>query len=56
VKVRQGPPSDDEEDYALPIWAGVLPLVTAWDAPVPDPALRAGIDVPAHISGREAAP
>jgi nitroimidazol reductase NimA-like FMN-containing flavoprotein (pyridoxamine 5'-phosphate oxidase superfamily) len=55
TKVRQGPPSDDEEDYMLPIWAGVLPLVTAWDAPVPDPVLRAGIDVPAHILTRGAA-
>lgn len=28
AKVRSGPPSDDEEDYSLPIWAGVLPLET----------------------------
>ena len=26
AKIRTGPPSDDEADYALPIWAGVLPL------------------------------
>ena len=30
VKVRQGPPIDDEEDYDLPVWAGVLPLTVAW--------------------------
>jgi nitroimidazol reductase NimA-like FMN-containing flavoprotein (pyridoxamine 5'-phosphate oxidase superfamily) len=43
AKIRTGPPKDDEEDYALPIWAGVLPLaVTAGaarpdnDVPVPD--------------------
>ena len=26
AKVRVGPPEDDDEDYALPVWAGVLPL------------------------------
>ncbi|WP_049574895.1 pyridoxamine 5'-phosphate oxidase family protein [Nonomuraea sp. SBT364] len=53
VKIRQGPPSDDEEDYALPIWAGVLPLVTTWGEPVPDPVLPEGIDIPVHIGGRQ---
>lgn len=52
VKVRQGPPNDDEEDLALPVWAGVLPVVTGWGAPVPDPRLAPGIPVPAHIAGR----
>ncbi|MBB4701702.1 pyridoxamine 5'-phosphate oxidase family protein [Sphaerisporangium siamense] len=52
VKTRQGPPGDEEEDYALPVWAGVLPLRTTWGEPVPDPALRAGIPVPPHISDR----
>ena len=28
AKIRSGPPVDDEEDYALPIWAGVLPIET----------------------------
>ena len=36
AKVRSGPPKDDEEDYALPIWAGVLPLALTPGAPVPD--------------------
>ncbi|GGO65638.1 pyridoxamine 5'-phosphate oxidase family protein [Nonomuraea cavernae] len=53
VKIRRGPPQDDEADYELPVWAGVLPLRTAWGAPVPDPVLPEGIDVPVHISGRE---
>jgi len=35
-KVRTGGPKDDAEDYALPVWAGVLPLVTAPGTPVPD--------------------
>ncbi|NUW36482.1 pyridoxamine 5'-phosphate oxidase family protein [Nonomuraea sp. SMC257] len=52
VKIRRGDPIDDDEDYELPVWAGVLPLVTQWGTPVPDAALREGIDVPVHIGGR----
>ncbi|GAA5055750.1 hypothetical protein HNP84_006286 [Thermocatellispora tengchongensis] len=52
VKTRQGPPSDDEEDYALPVWAGVLPLRVAWGEPVPDPALPPGVPVPPHVRDR----
>ena len=40
AKVRTGP-RDDEEDYALPIWAGVLPIGTRLGAPQPDPRLNA---------------
>ena len=36
AKVRVGPPADDEEDYALPIWAGVVPIQTQLGAPLPD--------------------
>ena len=50
VKVRQGPPGDEEEDYALDIWAGVLPVHQAYGAPLPDPRLRPGIPVPPHIA------
>ena len=33
AKIRTGPPLDDEEDYALPIWAGVIPLrARGWGA------------------------
>src|SRR5205085_10134427 len=48
AKVRTGPPKDDEEDYSLPIWAGVLPLRLAPGEPQADP--RAPIDarVPAY--------
>jgi hypothetical protein len=36
AKVRTGPPKDDEEDYSLPIWAGVMPLELKSAEPVPD--------------------
>jgi nitroimidazol reductase NimA-like FMN-containing flavoprotein (pyridoxamine 5'-phosphate oxidase superfamily) len=48
AKVRTGPPIDDEEDYSLPIWAGVIPLRLVADSPVADPRLPEGIDVPAY--------
>jgi uncharacterized protein len=43
AKIRSGPPLDDEEDYALPAWAGVIPVHTRVGAPVPDPRLAGGI-------------
>jgi nitroimidazol reductase NimA-like FMN-containing flavoprotein (pyridoxamine 5'-phosphate oxidase superfamily) len=49
AKVRSGPPVDDDEDYALDAWAGVVPLAVAARAPEPDPRLRAGIALPAHV-------
>ncbi|MHB1875485.1 MAG: pyridoxamine 5'-phosphate oxidase family protein [Streptosporangiaceae bacterium] len=53
VKVRTGWPSDDEEDYALDAWAGLLPVSATIGAPLPDPALRPGIAVPDHIAALE---
>ncbi|HTZ79101.1 MAG TPA: pyridoxamine 5'-phosphate oxidase family protein [Stellaceae bacterium] len=50
AKVRIGPPKDDEEDYALPIWAGVLPLTVTAGTPEPDPKNLAGVAVPAHVA------
>jgi nitroimidazol reductase NimA-like FMN-containing flavoprotein (pyridoxamine 5'-phosphate oxidase superfamily) len=49
VKIRQGPPKDDDEDHALDVWAGVLPVRQSFGTPVPDPLLRPGIPVPPHI-------
>ncbi|HTS51148.1 MAG TPA: pyridoxamine 5'-phosphate oxidase family protein [Bryobacteraceae bacterium] len=43
AKVRTGPPIDDEEDFALPIWAGVVPLRCQVEAPLPDSRLLAGL-------------
>jgi nitroimidazol reductase NimA-like FMN-containing flavoprotein (pyridoxamine 5'-phosphate oxidase superfamily) len=48
AKVRTGPPLDDEEDYALPIWAGVVPLNIAAGDPVNDPRLPENIAPPAY--------
>lgn len=50
VKVRTGPPVDDEDDYALPIWAGVLPLGLVPGAPVDDPRLVPGVAVPPQVT------
>jgi hypothetical protein len=36
AKIRTGGPVDDEEDYALPVWAGVLPMRLTPFAPIPD--------------------
>ena len=47
AKIRTGPPVDDEEDYALPIWAGVLPLTVTPGVPVVDE--RVSVDVPAYV-------
>ncbi|MEU4097389.1 pyridoxamine 5'-phosphate oxidase family protein [Streptomyces sp. NPDC026673] len=57
VKIRTGPPEDgDGPDAALPVWAGVLPLATAWGTPVPDPALRDGVPLPPHLAALVTAP
>ena len=48
AKVRTGPPKDDDEDYALPIWAGVLPLKVSSGPPEPDPRLTVTVPIPEH--------
>ena len=49
AKVRQGPPVDDEDDYGLPVWAGILPLRLQPGMPVPDPRLAPDIQLPSHL-------
>lgn len=49
AKVRNGPPGDDEEDYALSVWAGVIPVRQQMLAPVDDPRLMAGLVPPEHV-------
>lgn len=49
AKVRTGPPKDDEEDYAIPVWAGELPLRMATEAPINDPELSPDLKPPLYI-------
>lgn len=49
AKIRTGDPSDDEEDYALPIWAGVIPVTTQIGIPVPDARILEGVEMPDHV-------
>ena len=49
AKVRTGYPVDDDEDYSLPIWAGVLPISQILHAPKADPKNLAGLEVPKHV-------
>jgi hypothetical protein len=53
AKIRKGQPIDDEEDYALPIWAGLIPVeLKALDA-IPDPRCLKGVELPAHVKNFE---
>jgi uncharacterized protein len=49
AKVRRGPPGDEDEDYDLPVWAGVVPLTLAPGEPIPDDVLPEDIPIPAYI-------
>jgi len=49
AKVRTGPPIDDEEDYALPVWAGILPLKLTPGQPLRDGDPSPEIDVPDYV-------
>jgi hypothetical protein len=51
AKARTGMPVDDEEDYALDAWAGVIPMETVAAPPVPDDRLRDGIATPDYVTG-----
>jgi nitroimidazol reductase NimA-like FMN-containing flavoprotein (pyridoxamine 5'-phosphate oxidase superfamily) len=49
AKVRVGPPKDDEEDYSIDVWAGVVPLKMNLLEPVADPALKEGVPLPPYL-------
>jgi nitroimidazol reductase NimA-like FMN-containing flavoprotein (pyridoxamine 5'-phosphate oxidase superfamily) len=51
AKVRTGPPTDDEDDRALPVWAGVLPLSLRTGAPLPDDGV--GDPPPGYVTSYE---
>jgi nitroimidazol reductase NimA-like FMN-containing flavoprotein (pyridoxamine 5'-phosphate oxidase superfamily) len=49
AKIRTGDPIDDDEDYDLDIWAGILPLTQVAGQPVDDTKLKPGLLAPANI-------
>ena len=49
AKISAGMPDDEDEDYDIPIWAGVLPVRTVYGEPESDPRLSDGIDVPSSV-------
>ena len=49
AKVRTGDPIDDDEDYELPIWAGVVPVTEVLGAPTGDGRSPDGVDVPDNV-------
>lgn len=49
AKIRTGPPIDDEKDYKLPVWAGVIPILQKFDSPENDPKLNGEIVLPNYI-------
>lgn len=49
VKMRTGGPVDEDPDYTLPIWAGVLPAIHGYGAPEPDPRNHPSVETPAHV-------
>jgi len=50
AKIRTGAPGDEEEDYDLPIWAGVVPVSTSYGPPETDPAMRSEQPIPDHVT------
>jgi uncharacterized protein len=51
AKIRTGPPLDDEEDYDLSIWAGIVPLQLTRGTAIADDRLKAGVEVPSYVRG-----
>lgn len=50
AKIRMGPPGDEPEDYALPVWAGVLPLQEIPLSPIRDELLPEEVPLPTYIA------
>ena len=53
AKIRAGDPIDDEEDYALDIWAGVIPLQVSVGEPIADGRLKKGVSIPPSVANYE---
>ncbi len=52
AKIRTGPPGDDDEDYDLPVWAGVLPVSLTYHQPIEDPAMKMKQEVSQSVKSR----
>lgn len=50
AKIRTGPPGDEEEDYSLPVWAGVIPLSLQPGSAEPDNRLVEGVLEPGYVA------
>jgi nitroimidazol reductase NimA-like FMN-containing flavoprotein (pyridoxamine 5'-phosphate oxidase superfamily) len=50
AKIREGGPIDDDEDYGMNVWAGILPLRMTAGTPVADARLVDGVGIPSHVS------
>ena len=55
AKARTGGPIDDDEDLALPVWAGVLPVTAVWGMPEPDEHVADGVEPSPSVLARGAA-
>ena len=53
AKIAEGPPRDEEADYALPVWAGVVPITTTLGCAVDDGRLLEGVARSAPIGALE---
>lgn len=49
AKIRAAGPVDDEADYALPVWAGTVPVSIQLGTPEPDPRNLDGVELPDHV-------
>ena len=50
AKIRTGPPGDDDEDYALDVWEGILPMRQVFGSLIEDPLLKDGVEVPQYLT------
>src|SRR5690606_21074478 len=52
AKIRTGPPNDDEADYNLDVWAGVVPLQVRRSTPIADERLKVDVPLPAYLKNQ----
>ncbi len=56
AKIRTGPPADDDADYDLPVWAGVLPARTMFESPITDPMMKMKLPVSSSVLQKISSP